>query len=384
MSRSLARRVLVNGLSAGTGGGLTVAREVAAHLGSVRPDWSIWLYAIEGHPLHQELRGVAWPANVELVWAPAAVRGRWARDRFERRELAAWCQSHGVDVAINLNGMLIRGFPVKTLCHFQDPWPYRSEAWGGLQDRVVAWLKRRRHRISLRKAWCCGWTSQYLRDLICSHHGIRPANGHVFYNGIPTDWLQRASAQQVEPWAARPLEICTVSNVFPYKRQDLVIRAVAALRREPSLNSLTYRIIGACQPGYQRELEQLIANLGLQQAVFVEGRVPDARVQSVLSRSRGMCLMSVCESFGIPAIEAMSYGTPVVVARSCALPEVCGDAAAYCAEDQLEELVSVLRQVLCDEGQATALQRRGFARVQEFGWSRTAEQMARVIEGEAP
>jgi glycosyltransferase involved in cell wall biosynthesis len=93
-----------------------------------------------------------------------------------------------------------------------------------------------------------------------------------------------------------------------------------------------------------------------------------------------MPLMSVCESFGIPPIEAMSYGTPVIIADCCALPEVCGQAALKCPADDLNRLVWNLKNVLLDSDSAHRLQSAGFERVQQFSWEATARKMADELE----
>jgi glycosyltransferase involved in cell wall biosynthesis len=269
-----------------------------------------------------------------------------------------------------------------TLSHNQDPWPYRSQAWDTLKDRGVALLKRRAHAAALRRAAYVGFTSAYLRDLICSHHGVRPARAAVFYNGVPDDWIARAGAGAAgaPAWGDRPVEVVSVSNVQPYKRQELVIRALPELVRRPGLEALTYRVAGHCAPGYQSELLRLADRLGVGGRVVLEGRVPDERVRQLYARARAFVLMSVCESFGIPAIEAMSFGTPVVTSDCCAMPEVCGPAADLSPPDDLPALTERLARVLTDPAHAEELRRRGFERVGRFRWADTAEAMARALE----
>jgi glycosyltransferase involved in cell wall biosynthesis len=375
------RRVLINGLSIGEGGGLTVGRELLRHLAQARPAWRFTMAVVADHPVHERLRGETLPGNSELLWAPAGTGGRLARRRYERTELRGLASGNTFDAVLQLNGMVIPGLGHKTLSHFQDPWPYVPRAWSTWRDRLFSPLKRRANARALREARCAGFTSMYLRDLICGHHRIRPECAEVFHNGLRQEWID-AAGRDLPPWATRPMEILTLSNVGPHKRQSLVIQALPRiLARRPDLRPLlTYRIAGTFHPPYREELDRLAASLGVGRNVVFEGRVSDARVRELYASARCFVLMSVCESFGIPALEAMCFGAPVVISDCCALPEVSGDAARICPADDVDELSTGIEAVLTDPVLAEALRQRGAQRVREFGWAGVAQRMAAVLD----
>lgn len=367
--------LVINGLSIGSGGGYTVARELFRGIGAARPSWRISLELLKGYPLHHEFEGEDLPDNCTLHWAPEAARPRVARLRYERGEFLRWIAQSKAGSVMMLNGQTIPGCPVPVFSHNQDPWPYRPEAWNGWKERAIAFVKRREHKRGMRGAAVYGWTSNYLRELICAHHGIRPRVDDVFYNGLPETWINRARTATPVPIADRVKTLVTVSNVSVYKRQDLVIRALAELRKRPGLEDLRYCILGHGDAPEIERLRSLAASLGVQDAVDLEGRVPQARVEEAMATSRAFVLMSVCESFGIPAIEAMTFGTPVVVSDCCAHPEVCADAAALVREDDLAHLVESLARVVTDDAESETLARKGLDRAQDFKWSTTVEKM---------
>ncbi len=369
------QHILVNALSVGSGGGYTVARELCRHLALARRHWKLTLTAIKNDPLHRRFSEDALPDNCQVLWAPEQTSKWLQRKRYETKILPQWAREHQVTGNLQLNGMVIPDLGVPTLSHHQDPLPYRPEAWKGSRDRFTAIFKRRAISRSLRDAEVCGWTSHYLEDLICSHSSETPRHSEVFYNGVPESWLARASTS-MPPWTTRPLEIATVSNVFHYKQQSLVIRALPRLHAISGLEGLNYHAVGQCTPAYKRELEQLAKSLGVERHVFIEGRVPDERVEEVLTRARAMVLMSLCESFGIPMLEAMTFGTPVVAADCCALPEVAGDAAELVKMDDLEQLVDAIAGVLTNPSRAEDLRQKGALQVQKFSWASTAARMA--------
>ncbi|MEM9825829.1 MAG: glycosyltransferase [Planctomycetota bacterium] len=373
------RRVVVNGISAGTGGGLTVAREIAFHLAAARNQTQIELLLRRGNPLHAEAEHWQLPGNVSLLWAPTATNKIRARYRYEDRQLRQHCADRKTSFLINLNGMVPANFPVPTLAHFQDPFPFRPEAWSKASDRVTSFLKRRGLRVGLKRANVCGFTSQYLKDLIEGYHGIHPEHSFVFHNGIPSDWLRRRESD-TSALHDRPMQICTVSNVDPYKRQELVIRALAKLAVEPDFKQLRYVIAGGIDPAFRESLETLTRQLDVEHLVDIRGRVSDAEVTQTFRDSRAMVLMSVCESFGIPAIEAMSFGTPAVLADCCAIPEIAGPAGILVDVDDVEMLADQLRNVLTNTEMAQRHRALGFERIQKFNWLTTASAMAEQME----
>ena len=325
--------------------------------------------------MHQEFTDVVFPKNTSLHWTPATTANLAGRMLYENTMLAGWAKRNGVSAALQLNGMMIPALDVPTFSHAGDPWPYRHDLWRhDPRESMVNFFKRREHARALREAPFVGWTSSYLRDLACEYHGIDAKQSEVLHNGLPESYRQRAAAQ-LPDWASRPLEIITVSNVVDYKRQELVICALARLVRRDGLEMARYRILGAVDPKYRRRLERLASRLGVADRVIIEGRVPHERVDECLAQGRVFAFMSVCECFGIPPLEAMSFGTPVISADCCSAREIYGDAVEYCTPDDLDMLTDKLEMLLTDQRRANELRSLGAERTQLYSWKRTAERV---------
>lgn len=102
------------------------------------------------------------------------------------------------------------------------------------------------------------------------------------------------------------------------------------------------------------------------------GALPASDVAWLMSHAAAVVVPSLYEGFGLPALEGMAAGAPVVAARTSALPEVCGDGAEL-VDPHGPALAAGLRRVLDDEGRADELRRRGAARAADFSWQRAAE-----------
>ncbi|MFO0859509.1 MAG: glycosyltransferase [Phycisphaerales bacterium] len=398
--------VLVNALSVSSGGGFTVCRELVRGMAAARPVWKLTVVMTEGSAFHEPMRRENLGANTSFLWAPAKTGKIFSRVWYENFELVRWAQAHGVHAVVQLNGQKIARMKLPTISHAQDPVPYLPRMWTpgksmesarllsvpGWKAKFGAMLRRRAVRSALRDADCMGFTSAYLRDLICGWEKITPKRSEVLYNAVPEDWCARADAQ-MPGLHERALEVVTVSDVTPHKRQLMVARSVLALRKEKGLENLTYRVVGRVfDESYADALRAVNAeeavNMDAPTATTVRppvvqlvGRLSGDELAAAFKRARCFAFLSVCESFGIPPLEAMSFGTPVVSSDCCAMPEVLGDAAAYVRMDDQEELTRVLRKVLTDESAAEAMRAKGFERFRKFRWAETVEKMVRVLDG---
>jgi glycosyltransferase involved in cell wall biosynthesis len=132
--------------------------------------------------------------------------------------------------------------------------------------------------------------------------------------------------------------------------------------------------------------EALIARWGLRNRVF-QHESSDEELPGILSGASAFVLPSRYEGFGLPTLEAMACGTPVVLADSSALPEVGGDAALYFAPGDSSALAAELLRLLSDPELQSVLSRRGRKRAARFTWRQTAERTAaayRIVASREP
>ncbi|MGI8765839.1 MAG: glycosyltransferase family 4 protein [Gemmatimonadaceae bacterium] len=109
------------------------------------------------------------------------------------------------------------------------------------------------------------------------------------------------------------------------------------------------------------------------------GRVTDAELRALYERAACFVFPSTYEGFGLPALEAMYCGCPVIAARAASIPETCGDAAIYFDPRDPVDLAQKIRHVMCDVAVHDQLSREGFARAREFSWPKSALTLAQVI-----
>ncbi len=168
--------------------------------------------------------------------------------------------------------------------------------------------------------------------------------------------------------------ILSVGAVQTRKNTLNAVRAVASL-------PANYRLVLVGGDGHgSQAVHEFIGREGLASRVTRLGYVSAGRL-SVLYRAADLFLFpSLEEGFGLPVLEAMSYGLPVVTSRTSSLPEVGGDAALYVDPQDPSDIAAKVRQAAEDSSLRERMIAQGLARAREFTWRRTAEMTLRVYE----
>ena len=123
------------------------------------------------------------------------------------------------------------------------------------------------------------------------------------------------------------------------------------------------------------------ARVGLQSAVVFPGHVPPEDLRALYSACAMFVFPSLYEGFGMPVLEAMACGAPVLCSNSSALPEVAGGAAILVEPTSVEEISAAMAKVLSNKDVRDELRRAGLARAKTFTWERAARELLGVYAG---
>jgi glycosyltransferase involved in cell wall biosynthesis len=128
------------------------------------------------------------------------------------------------------------------------------------------------------------------------------------------------------------------------------------------------------------EVFSTLTELKLAEQVHFLENVSSEDLARLYNAAQCLTLPSYYEGFGLPPLEAMACGTPVVVSDRSSLPEVVGDAGLLIDPDSVEDLSTALARVLDDSDLRTSLRQRGLVRSSEFSWAKAARQTMAVYE----
>ena len=170
-----------------------------------------------------------------------------------------------------------------------------------------------------------------------------------------------------------------VSTIEPRKNVNGLLEAFRILIDRYNVQETGLVLAGSKGWLYEETME-LVNRLNLADRTFFLGRVSDEDLHQLYVGARCHIHPALYEGFGLPPLEAMACGTPVVSSNAASLPEVVGNAAILVDPHDVEQIVNAMRLVLTQPALAAALRAKGLARAAQFSWERTARETIAVYE----
>ena len=217
--------------------------------------------------------------------------------------------------------------------------------------------------------------SEATRDETIRYAGGDPAQFFVAYHGVDTALFHRVGEDERARVAAtlrldgRPF-IGFLGTLEPRKNEPALVRAwVAAFRDEDPRTAPALVLAGG--RGWDEDIDPALEAVPGHMTVLRPGYLPLSDLPGFLSGCSVLAYPSIGEGFGLPVLEAMACGAAVLTTRELSLPEVGGDAVAYCAAD-VDSIATGLKQLMADPNRREDLGTAALGRAQEFTWARAA------------
>lgn len=172
--------------------------------------------------------------------------------------------------------------------------------------------------------------------------------------------------------------ILAIGATYAHKNLETLIRAYGRL--DPQLRQKHPLVIAGGKEPYLGSLKTLARSTDFGKDILFSGYVPIELMPSLYREASMLVYPSLYEGFGIPLLEAMACGCPVVVSNTSSMPEVCEEAALYFDPLDDEALSACIRKVIGDEQLRLELAERGINRAAQFSWSKMARSFNFLIE----
>jgi glycosyltransferase involved in cell wall biosynthesis len=314
--------------------------------------------------------------SARVVAAPEAAARRPGRLLWEQTGLPQLAERVGADVlhCPHYTMPLRSRVPVVTTLHDATFFTHPE-----VHQPVKRMFFRAWTRASLRRAARCVVPSEAtLREIVrvvggvrgqvdVAHHGVDPATFHV-----PGDGDVEAVRAHLGLRSSR--YVAFLGTIEPRKNVPALVqgwrRAVEDMAEPPAL-------VVAGGRGWDDHVDEVLAGVPERLEVLLPGYLPLELLAGYLAGAEVVAYPSLAEGFGLPVLEAMACGAPVLTTTSLALPEVGGDAVEY-AEPTAEGIASALGSLLARPERRTELSRAAVARAGTFTWDACAEQHLRT------
>lgn len=249
-----------------------------------------------------------------------------------------------------------------------------------LPNRAAHLYARTMMSMSAKRAQRILTVSQASKDDILHYLGVPAAKVEVIYNALD----ERLAAPPTDEDITRVRDrflltspfILYAGNIKPHKNVDRLIEAYSILRRR-GVEDVKLLIIGDELSKYPN-LRRLVHRFQLHGHVRFLGFVPDATLAVLYRLAAVFVFPSLHEGFGLPPLEAMAAGTPVITSNVSSLPEVVGDAAVLIDPMDAGAIADAMVRVLGDDALRSELVRRGRERVKVFSWERSVARVRQV------
>lgn len=257
--------------------------------------------------------------------------------------------------------------------HFPDMYPK------GDLYKLNNWTKH-----SVNKAAHIITISQFSKKDIVKQYSVNKKNITVAYPGYNSEIYKpikdRGRIQEIlEKYKIFGEYILFIGTVQPRKNLIKLIEAVAKIENLKLV--VVGKTIGQGRQGWMFEKTlNKPTELGIEDRVIFTGFVADKDIGQLMNGALAFCLPSLWEGFGIPVVDAMACGVPVLVSNVSSLPEVVGNAGLTFDPNSVEQIEQAIRAVYGDKKLRASLSKKGLVRARKFSWSKMARQVIKVLE----
>ncbi|MES2627546.1 MAG: glycosyltransferase family 1 protein [Bacteroidota bacterium] len=290
-----------------------------------------------------------------------------------------WLRKNKPDLFLSPDGYLSLGTKVPSLTvihdlnfeHYPDDLP---------------WLVRSYYRYFFpkfaAKARRIATVSHFSATDISKTYRVDPGVIDVVYNGV-NEIFQKATVADIgrfkELYTGGAPYFVTVGSIHPRKNVVRTIQAFTWFRQKFPEQTAKLVLIGDTY-WWNREMKSALESSEFKQDIIFAGRLDDAAMNIAVSGALALLYISYFEGFGIPMIEAMRCGTPVLGANATAIPEIAGKAAYYVDPFSVADISYGLHRLATDEAERERLIALGYEQARLYSWDRSAALLWESIE----
>ena len=274
---------------------------------------------------------------------------------------------------------LARKLPLeRTVVTCHDLMPLMMKEYrASLGGRMLIWLfryslrslARVRHIISI---------SNFTKQCLCENHICKSARISTVHYGIDAMFSEKHPRRRgTHGRKPVPMRILVVgATQEPYKNMDTILKAFSIVIARNKVKTVLVKVGAA----FSAEQNRFIERAGIDSHIEFIGQYTHRQMPDLYTSVDLLLMPSLCEGFGMPVLEAMSCGVPVVTSRRGSIPEVAGEAALYVDPEDPEDIANGVERTIDEPALRKQMVRAGLKQASHFSWQRTARETASVYQ----
>lgn len=305
-------------------------------------------------------------ARLPTQLVPLDGRIKPLRAAAENSWLAAKGRRAGLDIVHHMGGVMpvVRPCPGVLTIHDLQPFDLPDN----FSNSTLGYLRRLVPR-SARTAELVLTPSEFVRQTVVDRFGVAPDRVRATPWGVEPATSDVTVAEVQARYGLPRRWFVLPAMTWPHKNHVMLLRAFAAVAAEE--HDVVLVLTGGAARA-EHEVRAEIVRLGLRGRVRRTGRIPRRDVLAIVRGAVALTFPSRYEGFGLPVLESMSVGTPVVAAAAAALPEVVGDGGRLVDPDDADGWAAVMLELLADGDERERLVVAGHERAGDFSWAAAA------------
>src|SRR3989339_8719 len=225
--------------------------------------------------------------------------------------------------------------------------------------------------------------SEFSKQDIVQYYHVDPKKITVTYESAEMHTVHKVTTPEMhvlQQYEITSPYILYIGNAYPHKNIELLIELMVKLKKKYG-NALPYTcvLVGREDYFYSR-IKQEVIRRGVQDAFVFTGFIPDHHLSAIYQQALAYIFPSFYEGFGLPALEAMQYGVPVIAAHVSCLPEILGRAALYFNPNSVSGIIEAIHTISQDKKKREQLIQQGYEQVQRYSWKKMMQQTIAVYE----